>query len=111
MQKFRGDLQDLFALSRKTDAVFSVTGPLQTVLTLAGFLLILLYGSQRLANGSLSLGMLSSFIMYMFGIISPINNLGNFYMSYAEARGSLKAISEIPARSCRKKLLISRSAP
>lgn len=98
LQKFRGDLQDLFALSRKTDAVFSVTGPLQTVLTLAGFLLILLYGSQRLANGSLSLGMLSSFIMYMFGIISPINNLGNFYMSYAEARGSLKAISEILAQ-------------
>lgn len=98
LQKFRGDLQDLFALSRKTDAVFSVTGPLQTVLTLAGFLLILLYGSQRLANGNLSLGMLSSFIMYMFGIISPINNLGNFYMSYAEARGSLKAISEILAQ-------------
>ncbi|MFR0614349.1 ABC transporter ATP-binding protein [Lactobacillus porci] len=98
LQKIRGDLQDLFALSRKTDAVFSVTGPLQTVLTLAGFLLILLYGSQRLANGSLSLGMLSSFIMYMFGIISPINNLGNFYMSYAEARGSLKAISEILAQ-------------
>lgn len=98
LQKFRSDLQDLFALSRKTDAVFSVTGPLQTVLTLAGFLLILLYGSQRLANGSLSLGMLSSFIMYMFGIISPINNLGNFYMSYAEARGSLKAISEILAQ-------------
>lgn len=98
LQKFRGDLQDLFARSRKTDAVFSVTGPLQTVLTLAGFLLILLYGSQRLANGSLSLGMLNSFIMYMFGIISPINNLGNFYMSYAEARGSLKAISEILAQ-------------
>ncbi|WP_300617948.1 ABC transporter ATP-binding protein [uncultured Lactobacillus sp.] len=98
LQKFRGDLQDLFALSQKTDAVFSVTGPLQTVLTLAGFLLILLYGSQRLANGSLSLGMLSSFIMYMFGIISPINNLGNFYMSYTEARGSLKAISEILAQ-------------
>lgn len=98
LRKFRLDLQDLFALARKTDAVFSVTGPLQTVLTLAGFLLILLYGSQRLANGSLSLGMLSSFIMYMFGIISPINNLGNFYMSYAEARGSLKAISEILAQ-------------
>lgn len=98
LRKFRLDLQDLFALSRKTDAVFSVTGPLQTVLTLAGFLLILLYGSQRLANGNLSLGMLSSFIMYMFGIISPINNLGNFYMSYAEARGSLKAISEILAQ-------------
>lgn len=98
LRKFRLDLQDLFALSRKTDAVFSVTGPLQTVLTLAGFLLILLYGSQSLANGSLSLGMLSSFIMYMFGIISPINNLGNFYMSYAEARGSLKAISEILAQ-------------
>lgn len=48
MQKFHGDLKDLFALSRKTDAVFSVTGPLQTVLTLASFLLILLYGSQRL---------------------------------------------------------------
>ena len=98
LRNFRLDLQDLFALSRKTDAVFSITGPLQTVLTLAGFLLILLYGSQRLANGSLSLGMLSSFIMYMFGIISPINNLGNFYMSYAEARGSLKAISEILAQ-------------
>lgn len=55
LQKFRGDLQDLFALSRKTDAVFSVTGPLQTVLTLAGFLLILLYGSQRPVLRDLSL--------------------------------------------------------
>lgn len=56
--------------------------------------------------------------MYMFGIISPINNLGNFYMSYAEARGSTKAISEIlaqpdeadPGQELPKKPLISRSA-
>lgn len=54
-----------------------------------------MYGSVRVANHTLSIGMMTSFLIYMFEIVSPINNLGNFYLSYSEARGALKSIDQI----------------
>lgn len=95
MDKFTENTDYLFSLSKKIDGIFSLTGPIQTMITLLGFLLIIMYGSMRVANHTLSIGMMTSFLMYMFEIVSPINNLGNFYLSYSEARGALKSIDQI----------------
>lgn len=95
MDKFTENTDHLFSLSKKIDGIFSLTGPIQTMITLLGFLLIIMYGSVRVANHTLSIGMMTSFLMYMFEIVSPINNLGNFYLSYSEARGALKSIDQI----------------
>lgn len=95
MDKFTENTDYLFSLSKKIDGIFSLTGPIQTMITLLGFLLIIMYGSVRVANHTLSIGMMTSFLMYMFEIVSPINNLGNFYLSYSEARGALKSIDQI----------------
>lgn len=95
MDKFTENTDHLFSLSKKIDGIFSLTGPIQTMITLLGFLLIIMYGSVRVANHTLSIGMMTSFLIYMFEIVSPINNLGNFYLSYSEARGALKSIDQI----------------
>lgn len=63
--------------------------------TLLAFLIIVLYGSTRVSQHTLSMGILASFMMYIFEIITPINTLANFYVSYSEAKGASKVISRI----------------
>lgn len=92
---FKKQNNKVYSLSKKVDKVFSITGPLQTSFTLLAFLVIILYGSSRVAHHTLSMGVLASFMMYIFEIITPINNLANFYVSYSEAKGASKVINEI----------------
>lgn len=95
MNNFKANVDHLFSLSKKIDGIFSLTGPIQTFITLFGFLLIVMYGSSRVASHTLSVGVMTSFLIYIFEIISPINNLGNFYLSYSEAKGALKSLDQI----------------
>ena len=93
--KFKKINNNIYGLSKKIDKIFSITGPIQTMFTLLAFLIIVLYGSTRVSQHTLSMGILASFMMYIFEIITPINTLANFYVSYSEAKGASKVISRI----------------
>ncbi|GAA2864848.1 ABC transporter ATP-binding protein [Lactobacillus intestinalis] len=92
---FKKQNDKVYSLSKKVDKIFSITGPIQTSFTLLAFLVIILYGSSRVAHHTLSMGILASFMMYVFEIITPINNLANFYVSYSEAKGASQVINKI----------------
>lgn len=93
--KFNNENEKVYSLSKRIDKVFSITEPVQTAVTLLAFLIIILYGSSRVANNTLSFGVMTSFMIYIFEIITPINTLANFYVSYSEAKGASRVISSI----------------
>lgn len=93
--KFNNENEKVYSLSKRIDKVFSITEPVQTAVTLLAFLIIILYGSSRVANNTLSFGVMISFMIYIFEIITPINTLANFYVSYSEAKGASRVISSI----------------
>lgn len=93
--KFNNENEKVYSLSKRIDKVFSITEPVQTAVTLLAFLIIILYGSSRVANNTLSFGVMTSFMIYIFEIITPINTLANFYVSYSEAKDASRVISSI----------------
>lgn len=92
---FKQVVVELFKISNKTDRIFSIVGPIQTVFTLGIILLIIIYGGIRVQQASLSIGTLVSFLIYLFQIIEPINMLGNFYTSYKQAKGATLELNKI----------------
>lgn len=95
IQNFRTSVMDLFSISKKTDLVFSIVGPVQTVFTLSIILMIVIYGGIRVQQASLSIGTLVSFLIYLFQVIDPINTLGNFYADYKQAKGATDKLNKI----------------
>lgn len=92
---FKQVVVELFKVSNKTDRIFSIVGPIQTVFTLGIILLIIIYGGIRVQQASLSIGTLVSFLIYLFQVIEPINMLGNFYTSYKQAKGATLELNKI----------------
>ena len=93
--KFNNENEKVYSLSKRIDKVFSITEPVQTAVTLLAFLIIILYVSSRVANNTLSFGVMTSFMIYIFEIITPINTLAIFYVIYSEAKGASRVISSI----------------
>lgn len=95
LTKFARETNSLYSLSKKADLVFAITGPLQTVVTLVVIISIILYGGYRVGQGTLTLGTLVSFLVYLFQVVDPINNLAGFYTNYFQAKGATQKITSI----------------
>lgn len=92
---FQEKVNGLFDLSKKVDKIFAITGPVQTLFTLFVILSIIIYGGARVKSGTLSIGTLVSFLIYIFQVIGPINSIANFYIDYTQAKGATQKINEI----------------
>ncbi len=92
---FNQQLKSLLNLSIKADAVYAITGPIQTLLSFMLILMIILYGGYRIHEGTITLGTLTSFLIYMFQIVGPISQVMMFYANYRQAKGATSKIIEL----------------
>ncbi|MEU1201971.1 ABC transporter ATP-binding protein [Streptomyces sp. NPDC005813] len=60
---------------------------------------IVLWGAQRVASGSLELGVLAAAVLYLRRLYDPIDRLGMFLNSYQSAAASLEKISGLLAQT------------
>ncbi|MGW7129820.1 ABC transporter ATP-binding protein [Streptomyces bobili] len=60
--------------------------------------LIVLWGAQRVADGSLALGVLAAAVLYLRRLYDPIDRLGMFLNSYQSAAASLEKIAGLLAQ-------------
>lgn len=60
----------------------SVAGPVMTASMMALFVGVLVYAAARVASGTMTMGTLVSFLMYLFQIIGPVGTLGQFSPLY-----------------------------
>ncbi|CAM5728337.1 ABC transporter ATP-binding protein OS=Streptomyces alboniger OX=132473 GN=CP975_24970 PE=4 SV=1 [Streptomyces alboniger] len=61
--------------------------------------LIVLWGAQRVAGGSLELGVLAAAVLYLRRLYDPIDRLGMFLNSYQSAAASLEKIAGLLAQT------------
>ncbi|MEU0072553.1 ABC transporter ATP-binding protein [Streptomyces sp. NPDC006332] len=61
--------------------------------------LIVLWGAQRVADGSLELGVLAAAVLYLRRLYDPIDRLGMFLNSYQSAAASLEKIAGLLAQT------------
>lgn len=95
LARFYRYIQNLYHISVKFDEVFSITNPIQTLVSYSIILTLILYGGARVTNGTMTLGTLVSFLIYFFQLTNPINSLAVFYSDYKQAIGATQKINEI----------------
>ncbi|WP_195922249.1 ABC transporter ATP-binding protein [Lactobacillus crispatus] len=95
ISEITAEVNNLFNLSLKSDRIFAIIGPLQSMLSFCLILVIILYGAIRVRNGDLSTGTLGAFMMYFFQIIGPINEVATFYSDKKQMLGATQKVREI----------------
>ena len=85
----------LYKVGLKEAIYDSIAGPVMTAVMMAMVVGVLAYGASRVLSGSMSLGVLVSFLMYLFQMMGPAGTLGQFFSTLAKTSGSTARIQEL----------------
>ena len=93
---FSGEAGDVLGAVRLKEAVYdAVAQPVMTTLMMGMIVGVLAYGASRVASGSMNMGTLFAFLMYLTQLIGPFSTLGQFFAETAKASGSTARIDEL----------------
>lgn len=95
LSKFGNNLKKLYRLSVKNEAVYAVLSPLQDLVSFVLIVSVLLYGGYRVQQSTLTIGTLTSFLIYFYQVVGPINSIADFYTNYKQTKGAVAKIIEI----------------
>ncbi|GAY73433.1 lipid A export ATP-binding/permease protein MsbA [Lentilactobacillus kosonis] len=90
-------IKSLYQIGLKEAIYDAVSGPLMTTVMLALFVGVLGYGAVRVSQGTMTLGKMFSFFMYLFQLMSPAMVLGQFVSTLGKASGSTERIQDLLA--------------
>ncbi|TSO26692.1 ABC transporter ATP-binding protein [Lactobacillus sp. LL6] len=88
-------IETLFNIGKKEAWINAITQPLTNMLMTMLFLGILGYGAIRVMSGSLTMGALISFLMYIFQIMSPVLIISQFFNELSKTSGSTQRIKQM----------------
>lgn len=88
-------ISSLYNIGVKEAFINSLTQPIINMMMMLLFLGILGYGAIRVMNGSLTMGALVSFLMYLFQIMSPVIIISQFFNELSKTSGSTQRINEM----------------
>ena len=88
-------ISSLYNIGVKEAFINSLTQPIINMMMMLLFLGILGYGAIRVMNGSLTMGALVSFLMYLFQIMSPVIIISQFFNELSKTSGSTQHINEM----------------
>lgn len=88
-------IESLFNIGKKEAWINAITQPLTNMLMTVLFLGILGYGAIRVMSGSLTMGALISFLMYIFQIMSPVLIISQFFNELSKTSGSTQRIKQM----------------
>lgn len=88
-------INKLYRIGLKEAVYDSVSGPIMQMVMMGMIIGILIYGANRVAQGTMTFGTLISFLMYLVQMVGPFAILGQFFTSMAKASGSTARIQEL----------------
>ncbi|QWP75302.1 ABC transporter ATP-binding protein [Lysobacter sp. K5869] len=94
-ERSRLEILDIRRIGLQVAKISAVLGPLISLSLTAAILIILVYGSARVGNGSISIGTLTAFILYLFNVAVPLIQLTTFLEELQKARGASTRISAL----------------
>jgi len=92
-ERSRQEIQDIRRLGVQVGKISAVLAPLISLSLTAAVLVILIYGSARVSSGSISIGTLTAFILYIFNVAVPLIQLTNFLEELQKAKGASTRIA------------------
>jgi ATP-binding cassette subfamily B protein len=94
-EKFRREAHDLFEKSYESSRVQALNSPMMSGLWLAATAATLWVGGMEVANGNLEVGALTSFLLYITVLQTPVRVLGWIIMLWARANAAGERIFDI----------------
>ncbi|WP_285010429.1 ABC transporter ATP-binding protein [Lactobacillus iners] len=92
---FKNKVYSLYCKSIKSDIIQAIVSPLGLIFLFASIGIIFSYGGYRVSEGSLSIGTLISFLVYIFQLLNPIGQFSDFFTEYKKAQGSMSKLNSI----------------
>lgn len=87
-------LGDIATETRRAIGVESLLSPATGLALTAAMVVILLYGGARVQVGTLGIGTLIAFILYIFNVAAPLIQLSSFVAQLQASRGASQRIAE-----------------
>jgi ATP-binding cassette subfamily B protein AbcA/BmrA len=94
-ERSRREIQDIRRLGIQVAKISSVLAPLTSLSLTAAILVILVYGSARVSDGSITIGTLTAFILYIVNVAVPMIQLTTFLEELQKARGASARIAAL----------------
>ena len=89
------EVDKLFDVGKK-EAIFDATmQPFMMMIMMTMIFGLLAYGMHRIATGTMEIGTLMSFLMYLFNLIGALPNIASLFTEVAKAAGSTKRVQEL----------------
>ena len=96
-EKGHTTIQSLYKIGLREAVYDSVAGPLMTAVMMGLFVGVLAYGAHRVSQGTMTMGTMFSFLMYLFQLLGPSATLGQFFSDFAKASGSTERVQALLA--------------
>lgn len=90
--KFKEINENFFDLSKKNNKIATIFFTLQNLMNYFLVLLVILYGGIRVGQNTLTSGTLVSFIILLFQLIPPFQNISSYYNDLNKANGYARDI-------------------
>lgn len=88
-------VEKLYRIGLKEAVYASIANPLIMGVMMALVIGVLIYGASRVSAGTMTMGTMFAFLMYLFQIMGPAGNLGNFFSSMSQASGSTERVRDL----------------
>ncbi|OHU85796.1 MULTISPECIES: ABC transporter ATP-binding protein [Pseudoalteromonas] len=88
-------LQTCLHHEMKGTKVISLIGPISNLVLMVSMIAILSFSAYWLKHGSITLGTITAFLLYLFGLAFPLMSMAMFFSSLNKAIGSASRLSEI----------------
>lgn len=82
-------------VSIKSDLVAAFNSPFALLFIFGTVAIIFTYGGQRVAAGTLTVGTLVSFLIYLFQLLNPVGGLSDFFTAKAKVAGATAELVQL----------------
>ncbi|MEL6738695.1 MAG: ABC transporter ATP-binding protein, partial [Pseudomonadota bacterium] len=93
--RMAGRLDAVFRERKRASMVEAALGPANGLTLTIAMLAILTYGGFRVSAGTLEIGTLTAFILYLFNIVAPLIQLSVFSVQFQASRGAASRIAPL----------------
>ncbi|MCO4799495.1 MAG: ABC transporter ATP-binding protein [Colwelliaceae bacterium] len=88
-------LDNSFTHEMRATKVMSLIGPIANLVLMISMIAILAFSAFWLKQGTLTLGTVTAFLLYLFGLTFPLMSMAMFFSNLNKAAGAASRLSEI----------------
>lgn len=95
VQQSNNLLKNSFKQGMREARVASMISPIANLVLMMSMVAIMAFSAHWIADGTMTIGTVTAFLMYLFGLAFPLISLGMFFSNLQKAAGSAVRLNEI----------------